>query len=200
MDEAVVGDLKRHAQVVGAFQNIEDKNALGWSILDTKSEATLVRAVALSANRIARTRVAYVEFPPRVDLVFVHSEERTRVVAAYEAKAAYASDFQDNRVQDPDWYLGACIDDDLTKLCGLRLRYPLLEIQAGLFFIYEVSPTTKLLKYGGRPEVSVKRVEEALGKTVQHGSLQGRVTIDCGKADGAQVSVHMFVFEPKTGL
>jgi len=51
-----------HQQLVEAFLNITNKNALAWSILDEKSERAITSAIALSANYQAGTRVASVEY------------------------------------------------------------------------------------------------------------------------------------------
>jgi len=182
-----------HRQVLAAFQAIEDKNALAWSILDTKSETAITRAIAVAANRVARARVAYVEYPPRVDLVFCESGSP---IAAYEAKAAYVTDFQERRISKNDWYLGECTDDDLVKLAGLNLRHPTMRQVLGIFFIYEVGDPTKQLKYGGNPRVEASRALEALASGVKLGRLSATGMIDCGQADGNPVKVHMCIFDP----
>ena len=197
MNEPTIERHGPHHHLIHAFEEIEHKNALAWSILDTKSESAVVRAIALSANRLAKSRIAHVEYRPRIDLVFLQSEGPKKVPAAYEAKAAYASDFQDDRIQKNDKWLGTCVDDDLRKRARLLAKHPSLELFGALFFIYEVSPTSKLLKYGGRSEVPIQRIDEALVTTVHEGVSLGRTGIDCGEADGAHVCVYMYVFEPK---
>ncbi|MGI8789133.1 MAG: hypothetical protein ACR2HG_15445 [Pyrinomonadaceae bacterium] len=88
-----------HDKLIEAFLNIEDKNALAWSVLDTKSELTVSLAIAVSANRKADKRVAYVEHS-RIDLAFVNDDN---TFALYEAKAAYITDFQPKRIAKNDW-------------------------------------------------------------------------------------------------
>lgn len=182
-----------HRLVVEAFSSIHDKEALAWSVLDTKSENAVTRAIAVSANRRAGIRVAHVEYPPRLDLALI---EKGVPVAVYEAKAAYATDFQQRRISKNNWYLGRCMDDDLVKLHGVRLLYPTLRQWSGLFFVYEVSDPRRQLKYGGTRPVAAARALEALRDQVKLGRLSAHASIDCGNVDGTDVRIHMCVFDP----
>ncbi len=91
-----------HNKIIQAFIDIEDKNALAWSVIDNKSELAVTSAIALSANRKANKRIAYVE-RSRIDLTF---ENEDKTVSLYEAKAAYSTDFQPGRISSNDWING----------------------------------------------------------------------------------------------
>lgn len=178
-----------------AFDNICDKNALAWSVLDTKSESAVVRAVALSAIRRAGSRAAWVEHAPkRLDLVLLSGQ----VKIACEAKAAYLTDFQKKRVDRGDWYLGGCTDGDLAKLAGLTGPARPFSRGYALFFLFEVEDPKRQSKYGSSPRVQLAYAQEALRKAVALGDLVGWSSIDCGLADLTNVKIHMAVFTPKS--
>lgn len=183
-------------QLCTAFENIQDKDALAWSILDTKSETAVVAALALQINRTGRLR-ARVEYPPRVDLVLL---DQTVPVAAFEAKAAYVTDFQPARIDRRDWYLGGCVDEDIGKLGTLTARLPTLRYRAALFFLYEVAEPSRQLKYGTRPRVEQAVAKAALEANVASARLAESRSIDCGIVDGTSVRVHLLVFEPSSSV
>jgi hypothetical protein len=185
---------EQHNTVLDAFRSIDDKNALAWSVLDTKSELFVSAAIALSANRRARRRIAHVEYPPRVDLVLV--DEQGRPAHAYLAKAGYLTDFQPARIQRRDPYLGLCLDDDIPKVQGLCTQLGPSVRGSALFYLYEVSAPSRQLKYGKVPPVSLSVARETLPLFVPRASLIAHETIDCGHADGADVRIHLYVFEP----
>jgi hypothetical protein len=180
--------------LVQAFAHIEDKNALAWSILDTKSESAVVHAICVSANRRLGRRAANVEVPPyRLDLAL---SLRDGSIAAFEAKAGYLTDFQPKRIAKRDWYLGGCTDQDLGKLKALKTRSPAIRHVFGLFFAYQVSDPSKQQKYGKAPAVPLDDAKQALTQNVTLGSLLRWESIDCGEADRCRVNIHMAVFAP----
>jgi hypothetical protein len=190
--------METHSILKTAFTTLPDKQALAWSIVDTKSESAIVRAIATNINR-THGRRALVEYPPRVDLVILKEQYVSAPLFAYEAKAAYLTDFQPNRLarEQPDWYLGPCVDDDLTKLQGLPTRYPGVQT-AALFFLYELSDPTRQLKYGTPRRVDFDDADAALRERVTLGTPDGPpTTIDCGAVDRTDVKIHMYVFEPR---
>lgn len=187
---------EHHKTVLDAFRSIQDKNSLAWSVLDTKSELFVSAAIALSANRQAGRRVAHVEYPPRIDLVFVN--EHREPAHAYLAKAAYLTDFQPARIEKRYWYLGGCLNDDIPKVQALSLRLGKNVRGSVLFYLYEVSAPTRQLKYGKAPPVSLPIAIETLTRFVPHGSLVASETIECGGADGADVRIHLYLFDPKS--
>lgn len=191
-------DLQAHwtNAICNAFALIEDKNALAWSVIDTKSEGAVVRSLALQINR-ASSMSARVEYPPRIDLVVI---EETVPIAAFEAKAAYLTDFQPKYIAKRNWYLGPCVNSDIEKLISLRTRLPSLQYFAAIFFIYEVDGTDKQLKYRGRPPVQLAQAEAALKSAVYSGNFISTTFIDCGQAHGANVKIHMYLFEPRFDL
>ncbi|MGI8495108.1 MAG: hypothetical protein ACR2L1_07325, partial [Pyrinomonadaceae bacterium] len=139
----------KHNKIIDAFIGIEDKNALAWSILDTKSELAVSSAIAVSANRKAERRIAYVE-RSRIDLSFINPDG---TFSLYEAKAAYFTDFQPNRIAKSDWYLGKCINDDLMKLKNFADANSIVREYACLFYLYENTMPHKQSKYGKYPPV-----------------------------------------------
>lgn len=179
--------------VCDAFAAIEDKNALAWSVLDAKSESAVVRAIALQINRFGSVR-ARVEYPPRIDLVLL---DDSLPRAAFEAKSAYLTDFQPRHIAKRNWYLGACVDDDIRKLHNHVSRHPTFQYRAALFFLYEVGDTTKQLKYGRNPPVNRAEAESALTSFVELGELKRSCFIDCGEAHGTCVKIHLYLFEPR---
>jgi hypothetical protein len=180
-----------HSIVREAFASIQDKEALGWAILDSKSETTVTLAIATAANRRAGRRVAHVEYR-RVDLVLVGDGIP---IALYEAKAAYATDFQPARLARGDWYLGACVDEDLQKKRNLGVGMPTVRDRAVLFYLYEVSDTGKQLKYGRNPPVLVADAINGLKSQITLGTLAAHDSIDCGTVDGAHVKIHLLIFD-----
>lgn len=181
--------------LVKAFKAIRDPNALAWSVLDTKSETTVTSALALSVNRLAAQLVARTEYE-RVDLALF--DQVGIPVALYEAKAAYATDFQPQRITDDDWYLGGCIDDDLQKLSARRPHRPTVRHHAALFYIYVVGDPSRQLKYGrGRPAVALTAVKAAFATTVKFGTCMRVEALPCQIAHGTTVDVHLCLFEPK---
>ncbi len=181
-----------HSIVREAFANIPDKEALGWAVLDSKSETAVTLAIATTANRQAGRRVAHVEYR-RVDLVLVKEGIPT---ALYEAKAAYVTDFQPARLARGDWYLGACVDEDIQKKPNLGAGMPTVHDRAVLFYLYEVSDTGKQLKYGKNAPVLVADAIMGLKSQITMGTLASQDSIDCGNVDGADVRIHLLIFEP----
>ena len=114
---------------------LQDKNALAWSITDTKSEKTVSLAIVVSANRKANKRIAYVEHK-RVNICFVNDDDS---ISLYEAKSAYLTDFQQKRIDKNDKYLGKCVDDDLLKLKKISENNSNIRDYACLFYLYENS-------------------------------------------------------------
>lgn len=180
-----------HSLVLGAFENIADKNALAWAILDSKSETAVTLALAVTANRSAQQRVAHVEYR-RVDLVLVREG---RPFALYEAKAAYVTDFQPARLARGDWYLGACVDEDLQKKHNLGAGMPAVKERAVLFYLYEVSDVSRQQKYGKSAPVAVADAIAGLKSQITGGILAAEKQIDCGEADGANVKIHLLIFD-----
>jgi hypothetical protein len=180
-----------HSLVLQAFENIADKNALAWAILDSKSETAVTLAIAVTANRHAKQRVAHVEYR-RVDLVLVRAGQP---VALYEAKAAYVTDFQPARLARGDWYLGACVDEDLQKKTNLGAGIPAVKDRAALFYLYEVGDTARQQKYGKNAPVAVTDAIAGLKSQVTGGILAAEKQIDCGEADGASVKIHLLIFD-----
>lgn len=181
-----------HDRLIEAFTNIEDKNALAWSILDTKSELAISLAIAVSANRKASKRVAYIE-RSRIDLSFVNQDN---TFSLYEAKAAYFTDFQPNRIAKNDWYLGKCISDDLVKLKKIAEANSNVREYACLFYLYENTMPHKQSKYGKYPAVTLDIVLTTIESEVNNGKIVSHQTIECGIADEAEIKIHLVVFEP----
>lgn len=168
-----------HDKLIEAFTNIEDKNALAWSILDTKSELAVSSAIAVSANRRANERIAFVE-RSRIDLSFFNPDNS---FSLYEAKAAYFTDFQPNRIAKNDWYLGKCINDDLMKLKNFAKANSNIQEYACLFYLYENTMPHKQSKYGKYPSVSLNTVFTTIETQVDNGKMVSHQIIDCGIAD-----------------
>lgn len=181
-----------HDKLIEAFNAIEDKNALAWSILDTKSEVAISSAIAVSANRKANKRIAYLE-RVRVDLSFVNQDN---TFSLYEAKAAYFTDFQPNRIAKSDWYLGKCINDDLMKLKNFAQVNSNVREYACLFYLYENTMPHKQSKYGRYPPVSLDIVLKAVESQVSDGKMVSHQIIDCGTADEAEIKIHLVIFDP----
>ena len=159
--------MTAHKLLINAFRSISDKNALAWSVLDTKSELFVWSAIALAANCEAASRIAYVEYPRRVDLVF--KDKNGRVADAHSAKAGYVSDFQPRRIAIAYRYLGAHLDADIAKSPPLCARLG-AEVQgAGIFYLYEVSEPSKQTKYADKV-VDVELAIAALVRFVPRGT------------------------------
>lgn len=186
--------MSTHEVLLDAFKSIADKNALAWSVIDTKSELSVTSAIALSANRLARARVAHVEYPPRVDLVF--KGPGGKVAQAYLAKAGYVTDFQPRAIVKSNPYLGGHFNKDLQKLPTVCSRLGREVRGAGLFYLYEVSDPSRQTKYGGLPAVELEVAVTTLSRFAAHGVLAGRKMLDCGIADGAAVRIHLCIFDP----
>jgi hypothetical protein len=182
----------KHNRIIEAFIGIEDKNALAWSILDTKSELAVSSAIALSANRKANKRVAYVE-RARIDLSFANQDN---TFSLYEAKAAYFTDFQPNRIAKNDWYLGKCIDDDLLKLEKFARVNSDVREYACLFYLYENTMPHKQSKYGKYPSIPPDTVLRTIEFQVSNGKIASHQIIDCGIADEAEIKIHLVIFDP----
>lgn len=112
-----------HTKLIEGWRSIDDKNALGWAVLDTKSETLLCAMLAVSINRRAGKRIAHVEYPLRIDLVILKDRQLSRprkclanqagaVEMAYEAKAAALFTFAPGMNTDPE-YLGRGLNDEL---------------------------------------------------------------------------------------
>ena len=134
-----------------------------------------------------------VQYPPRIDLVF--KDPGGLLSHAYLAKAGYVNDFQPNAIAKMDPYLGTHLSNDVTKLLALRSRLGLQIICAAVFYLYEVSDSSRMTKYRRAPVV-VDIALETLQRFVQHGVLVAKEVIDCGDADGANVRIHLCVFDP----
>lgn len=165
-------------------------------MLDNKSESSVSLAISVSANRRSAARVAHVEYPPRLDLVFLENGVPTTL---YEAKAGYATDFQPGRISKADWYLGACVSDDLAKLARVRAKIKTARQHAALFYLYENSVPQRQLKYGKSPAVDAAAAISGLKRLVRNGTLIAQEVIDCGVADSAAIKIHLCIFEPSTG-
>lgn len=181
-----------HDRLIEAFTSIEDKNALAWSILDTKSELAVSSAIAVSANRKANKRITYVE-RARIDLSFINQDN---TFSLYEAKAAYFTDFQPNRIAKSDWYLGKCINDDLMKLENFVKANSNVREYACLFYLYENTMPHKQSKYGKYPSVPLDIVLSTIESQVSNGKIVSHQTIDCGIADEAEIKIHLVIFDP----
>jgi hypothetical protein len=190
-----------HATLIEGFRAISDKNALAWTVLDSKGERFIVAAVATSINRRARRRIAHIEFSKRLDLVVLHDPIRHRtgryldadscsIQVRYEAKAGQWFDFAATAKIRPR-YLGAELDSAMAEMT--------LGEDAGLFFVAEVADGNRHLKYFAGHVAQIDDVKVALRKHVTRGSLVAHETIDCGIADGTSVKIHMFVFDPVRG-
>ena len=192
-----MGDTARgHSDLASAFARIEDKNALAWAVLDSKSEKVVTSAIALAANRRAGRRVAVPELK-HMDLVFLRGGGGAfteRIGTAYQAKAAYLCDFTEARIRRRHPYVGSILNTDFPKLRRYCTEYQ-VERSAGVFYLFEVSDPTKQIKYGTTRHVAIR---EALGVIVGEvaGNLVFSSVIDCGEADGSTVKIHMLVFEP----
>ena len=188
--------MSTHDVLIDAFRSVSDKNALAWSVLDTKSELFVTSAIAIAANRASNARLAFVEYPPRVDLVL--KDQSGRVTQAYLAKAGYATDFQPGRISSEHPYLGAHLNADLEKLESLCSRLGESVTGAGIFYLYEVSEPSRQTKYGGSPKIDIENAIAALVRFVPRGELVAREALDCGIADGAAVRIHLCIFDPAT--
>ena len=184
--------IMTHDRLIEAFTGIEDKKALAWSILDTKSELAVSLAIAVSANRKANKRISYIE-RSRIDLSFVNEDDS---FSLYEAKAAYFTDFQPNRIAKSDWYLGKCISDDLIKLENFAKANSDVRDYACLFYLYENTMPHKQSKYGKYPPVPLNVVLTTIETQVNNGKIVSHQTIDCGIADGAEIKIHLVIFDP----
>jgi hypothetical protein len=180
-----------HHVVLDAFVNIQDKQSLAWTILDHKGENAVTAAIVASANRRAAARIAHIEYY-RVDMAFV---EGGSPVALYQAKAAYLTDFQPSRVENEDWCLGRCVDEDLMKKPKLYARVTARPNLAALFYLYEIADPSKQLKYGKHPAVRVSKARAALRRLVTKGRMRDWCTLDCGTVDETNVKIHLAVFE-----
>ena len=181
-----------HDRLIEAFNGIEDKNALAWLILDTKSELAVSSAIAVSANRKANKRIAYIE-RARIDLSFINQDQ---TFSLYEAKAAYFTDFQPNRIAKNDWYLGKCINDDLLKLEKFSRTNSDVRNYACLFYLYENTMPHKQSKYGKYPSVPLDNVLKTVEFQVDSGRIVAHQIIDCGIADEAEIKIHLVIFDP----
>lgn len=181
-----------HEQLVDAFLGIPNKNALAWSVLDEKSERAISTAIALSANTRAGVRVACVEHQ-RLDLVFM--DGRT-VHTTYQAKAAYLSDYTEKRIAKRDIWLGEILNEDFGKLAARNERISSVRASGCLFYLYEVADPSRQMKYA-RPsnEHSAAEAIEIMRSLVR-GRFNSSHVIDCGKADGTNVQVHLVIFDP----
>ena len=186
--------MNTHEILINAFKSIPDKNALAWSVIDTKSELTVTSAIAISANRLAGVRIAHVEYPPRVDLVFKGAGGE--VTQAYLAKAGYMTDFQPGAITRSNPSLGGHFNKDLEKLSAICSRLGREVFGAGLFYLYEVSDPSRQTKYGGLPKVPLDKAVSTLERFAPCSVLVGREMLDCGIADGTAVRLHMCIFNP----
>ena len=59
-----------HDTLIDGFHAILDKEALGWAVLDCKSELLVTATIAAAINRKAGQRMAHIEFA-RSDLVIL---------------------------------------------------------------------------------------------------------------------------------
>lgn len=184
-----------HSIVRDAFDNVCDKNALAWSVLNGKSECAVTAAIALAANRRAGRRIAVVEHR-RVDLAIVNG---TMEIALYEAKAAYTSDFQPTRLGREDKWLGASVDRDLKRLCARKTEVPMAR-RAALFYLYEVAVPRVQMKYVPKASVPLDRAKDALLREVTLGTVADESVIDCGAAAGSGVRICLFIFEHRSDL
>lgn len=189
-----------HTKLIEGWRSISDKNALGWAVLDTKSETLLCATLAVSINRYAGKRIAHVEYPPRLDLVILKDRQPSRprkhlanlpgaIEMAYEAKAAALFTFAPG-MKTTALYLGGGLDEELKVMIRGR--------QAGIFFIVEVREPERHKAYFNGHVIDVGRAIALLRQQVTHGDLVAHETIDCGEADRTQVSIHMCVFDPRS--
>jgi hypothetical protein len=188
-----------HAKLIEGWRSITDKNALGWAVLDTKSETLLCTMLAVSINRCAGTRIAHVEYPPkRTDLVILKDRQVSRprrclanqadaVEMAYEAKAAALFTFAPGMNTDLE-YLGGGLNDELEGMVRGR--------QAGIFFIAEAREPERHKAYFNGHTTEIDYAIAQLQEQVPRGKMFAHETIDCGIADATQVSIHMCVFDP----
>lgn len=188
--------LTNHDTLTEAFLGIEDKNALAWSVLDTKSEKTVSLAIAVSANRKANKRIAHIEYSPRIDLVFINSDN---MLDLYEAKSAYVTDFQPSRIAknaiyQNDAYLGKCIDNDFAKLKLIREKFSNVRQISCLFYLYEVSKPERQLKYSN-PPVPIQNAIQTIQSQVASGILVSHQAINCGEADETEIKIHLCIFD-----
>ena len=198
--------MRSHSTLTKAFAGIEDKNALAWAVLEHKSEDAVRRAIALSANRLARRRVCAVEVK-RVDLV-VH--EPVGGLRMYEFKAAYLSDYDPKRMRRGDRWLGSNLNWDLAAAAGklesaqeacrtcFSLTGSVRARSSAVWLLYEVGEPNQIIKYPRqRNVVSIAEAEEFLCGQVR-GGLDEHVSIECGEAWGrstaTRVAIHMFIF------
>jgi hypothetical protein len=187
-----------HTTLIEGFRSIEDKNGLGWAVLDTKSETLLCVSVAVAINRRAGKRIAHVEYPPRIDLVILRERQVSRpgrslpnhpqfVEMAYEAKAAALFTFAPGMRTDPK-YLGGGLNDELDGMVRGR--------QAGIFFIVEAHEPERHKAYYNGHVIELRNALALLQQQVTRGELAAHETIDCGVVDGTKVAIHMCVFDP----
>lgn len=195
---AGVNPPKYHERLVSGFHDIQDKNALAWSVLDHKSEQFVTAAIATAINRKAGLRIAHIEFD-RVDLVILTERIKPRLgrhldwpaaslVMSYEAKAGQLFDFAPGYRRPKNIYVGGHLNADMV---GLRRA-----TGAGVFFMYEVADPTKHLKYFTGHTTDVDDAVAELCRNMTNGTLVAREVISCGQADETDVSIHMCVFDP----
>ena len=182
-----------HDKLIEAFNSIQDKNALAWSVIDTKSELAVTLAIAVTANRKVNKRIAFVEHK-RIDLCFVNEDNS---LSLYQAKAAYFSDYQPNRIANiNDHYLGRCIDKDFEKIEIFAKANKNVRDYACLFYIYEMSKPHKHSKYGKHANAPLEIILKTIQSQVIKGKINSHQIIDCGIADECEIKIHLFIFDP----
>lgn len=193
-----------HTTLLSGFRDIQDKEALAWSLLDSKSEGIITAAIAAAINRAAGMRVAHIEFPPRHDLVILNSPlphrpkrhldaAQASIRMVYEAKAEHCFAYSAARIAKRDPYLGGNLNRDIVER---KLRYG---TGAGLKYLYEVAHPNRHLKYFTGDPVDVDDAVAALEGFITDGTLAARESIDCGTVDGTHVKIHLCVFDPLHG-
>jgi hypothetical protein len=117
--------------------------------------------------------------------------------AAYQAKSENLCSYTPTRIARRDGWLGSLLNDDFAKLRDYRERFP-LECLGGMFNIFNVSDSTKQVKYSDTRHVAVEEAMRVTIGQITEGQHVLTSTIDCGEADGTRVKIHMLVFEDRT--
>ena len=194
------GATSLHKALVEGFHGIVDKNGLGWSVLDSKSEQVVCFAIAAAINRNVGRRIAHVEFDKRIDLAILRAPIPHRpgrmldkascaIDMRYEAKIGQAFDFAPLQ-KTPPTYLGDALNEDMADMRR--------GTGAGLFFVSEARDANRHLKYFKGHVATIEIVTATLQKRVIRGELVTHETLDCGTCDGTNVKLHMFVFDPRS--
>ena len=189
-----------HRTLIDGFHSVVDKNGLGWAILDSKSEQLVISSIATAINRTTGRRIAHTEFANRIDLAILRAPIQRRdrrcldsancvIEMKYEAKIGQCFDFAPLQRTQPS-YLGAALNEDMEGMTVGR--------GAGLFFVSDVRDPNRHLKYFKGHVAPIETVAAVLSKHVVRGTMVAHEIMACGVADGTEVKIHMFVFDPKT--